>query len=120
MLTSDCTAALALVRCPKPAWYQANKAFASLTTGTRVEAISLHGSSAPGQFAAMENVIWFKLTADPPEEMRSSLPPGIKAGDTAGMIMCSLIWWNAEGKVCKELEYGRLTWEGFDITAFDK
>ena len=67
----------------------------------------------------MENVITFKLTADPPEQAKSNLPPGIKAGDSAGMVMLTALWWNTEGKVTKELEYGRLTWEGFDISAFD-
>lgn len=33
---------------------------------------------------------------------------------------CSIpkIWWNSEGKISRELEYGMLLWEGFDINAF--
>jgi hypothetical protein len=68
----------------------------------------------------MEHVVWFKLKADPPEAAKPNLPPGIKKGDKAGMINIAVLWWNEAGKITRELEYGRLTWEGFDITAFDK
>ena len=88
-------------------------------TNISVEAISLHGSSEPGSFAIMENVIRFTLKDDPPEAAKPNLPPGIKKGDSSGMIMLSTIWWDSDGKVSREFEYGRLLWEGFDINAFN-
>ncbi|RDL39996.1 Uncharacterized protein BP5553_04336 [Venustampulla echinocandica] len=109
---------LAIVRSPKAAWYQQNKGFSSLMTDVRVQAISIAGSSAPDSFAAMENVIWFTLAVDPPEAAKPGLPPGIKKGDTSGMIMMSVIWWNEEGKIYRELEYGRLLYPDFDIDAY--
>ena len=89
-------------------------------TNISVEAISLHGSSEPGSFAIMENVVRFTLKVDPPEAAKPNLPPGIKKGDSSGMIMLSTIWWDSDGKISKELEYGRLLWEDFDTGAFDK
>lgn len=88
-------------------------------TGISVEAISLHGSCEPGSFAVMENVVRFTLKVDPPEAAKPNLPPGIKKGDSSGMIMCSTIWWNSDGKIARELEYGKLLWEGFDINDFN-
>ncbi|RDL40353.1 Uncharacterized protein BP5553_00332 [Venustampulla echinocandica] len=111
---------LSIVRSPKAAWFEQNKGFSSLMTDVQVQAISLSGSSAPGSFAAMENVVWFTLAIDPPEEAKPNLPPGIKKGERAGMIMMSVIWWNQHGKIIRELEYGKLTWPGFDINAFQR
>ncbi|KAG9232099.1 hypothetical protein BJ875DRAFT_544825 [Amylocarpus encephaloides] len=111
---------LGVVRSPKAAWFEQNKGFTNLLTDLQVQAISLYGSSAPGDFAVMEHVVWFRLKTDPPEGAKPNLPPGIKKGDKAGMINVAVIWWNAEGKITRELEYGRLTWDNFDITAFDK
>lgn len=111
--------ALGIVRSPKEVWYQQNKGFAGLMTDISVEAISLHGSSEPGSFAVLENVVRFTLKVDPPEAAKPNLPPGIKKGDSSGMIMLSTIWWNSEGKISRELEYGKLLWEGFDINAFN-
>ncbi|KAL5353739.1 hypothetical protein ACLOAV_001780 [Pseudogymnoascus australis] len=111
---------LGIVRSPKETWYQQNKGFSTLMTNISVEAISLHGSSAPGSFAILENVIRFTLKVDPPEEAKAGLPPGIKKGDSTGMVMLSAIWWNEDGKVIRELEYGRLMWPNFDINAFNK
>lgn len=102
------------------AWFEQNKGFTNLLTELQVQAISLHGSSSPGAFAILEHVVWFRLKADPPEAAKPNLPPGIKKGDKAGMINIAVLWWNEAGKITHELEYGRLTWEGFDITAFDK
>ncbi|KAH8654949.1 Alpha/Beta hydrolase protein [Tricladium varicosporioides] len=111
---------ISVVRSPKLSWFEQNKGFTNLLTDLEVQAISLYGSSAPGQFAIMEHVVWFRLKIDPPEPAKPNLPPGIKKGDKAGMINIAVLWWNEEGKISHELEYGRLTWEGFDITAFDK
>ncbi|OQD67945.1 hypothetical protein PENPOL_c003G05216 [Penicillium polonicum] len=111
--------AIGIVRSPKDAWYQQNKGFSGLMTNISVEAISLHGSSEPGSFAVLENVVRFTLNVDPPEAAKPNLPPGIKKGDSTGMIMLSTIWWNSDGKVARELEYGRLLWDDFDINAFN-
>ncbi|KAJ6011671.1 hypothetical protein N7451_003083 [Penicillium sp. IBT 35674x] len=110
---------LGIVRSPKEAWFQQNKGFGGLMTNISVEAISLHGSSEPGSVAVLESVTRFTLKVDPPEAAKPNLPPGIKKGDSSGMIMLSAIWWNGDGKVVRELEYGRLLWEGFDINAFN-
>lgn len=64
-------------------------------------------------------MVWFRLKTDPPDAAKPNLPPGIKKDDKAGMINIAVLWWNAEGKITKELEYGRLTWDNFDITKFD-
>lgn len=88
-------------------------------TNISVEAITLNGSSEPGSFAVLENVVRFTLKIDPPEAAKPNLPPGIKKGESSGMIMLSTIWWNSEGKIARELEYGRLLWDGFDINAFN-
>ncbi|KFY33234.1 hypothetical protein V494_07795 [Pseudogymnoascus sp. VKM F-4513 (FW-928)] len=110
---------LAIVRSPKETWYQQNKGFSSLMTNVSVEAISLHGSSAPDSFAILENVVRFTLKVDPPEEAKAGLPPGIKKGDSTGMVMLSAVWWNKEGKVTRELEYGRLMWPNFYSNVFN-
>ncbi|CAG7942972.1 unnamed protein product [Penicillium nalgiovense] len=110
---------LGIVRSSKEAWFHQNSAFSNLMTNISVEAISLHGSSEPGSFAVMENVVRFTLKIDPPEEAKANLPPGIKKGDSSGMIMLSTIWWNSDGKIARELEYGKLLWEGFDTNAFN-
>ncbi|KAL5345656.1 hypothetical protein ACLOAV_009410 [Pseudogymnoascus australis] len=68
----------------------------------------------------MENVVWFTLAVEPPESAKPSHAPGIKNGDTAGIIMMSVIWWNEEGKVKRDLEYGKLLWPGLDIDDFQK
>ncbi|ELR05359.1 hypothetical protein VC83_09278 [Pseudogymnoascus destructans] len=109
---------LAIVRADREQWLGANRGFSSLMTDVKVQAISIDGSSEPCKFGIMENVVWFTLAVDPPEEAKPGLPPGIKKGDTAGMIMLSTIWWNEEGKVKRDLEYGKLVWPGFDIDAF--
>ncbi|OBT63428.1 hypothetical protein VE03_07156 [Pseudogymnoascus sp. 23342-1-I1] len=109
---------LAIVRANRDEWFAANKGFSSLMTNVKVQAISIDGSSDPCKFGILENVVSFTLAVDPPESAKPGLPPGIKKGESAAMIMTSLIWWNEEGKVKRDLEYGKLTWPGFDITAF--
>lgn len=119
IVTHDSFTAIGIVRSPKETWHQQNKGFSGLMTDISVEAISLHGSSEPGSFAIMENVIRFTLKVDPPEEVKANLPPGIKKGDSTGMMMLSAIWWDGNKKVIRELEYGRLLWPNFDINAFN-
>ena len=64
---------------------------------------------APGQFSVLEHVVQSRLTADPPPNAAIHLPPGVKAGEVFSMINCAILWWNGEGKMTGELEYGRLT-----------
>ncbi|KAJ5094694.1 hypothetical protein N7456_010555 [Penicillium angulare] len=109
---------LGVARCPKKAWLLQNSGFSGLLTNLSVEAISLYGSSEPGSFSVMEHVVWFTLKDDPPEAAKPNLPPGAKKGDSSGMINISLMWWNSEGKITRELEYGRILWDGFDVGAF--
>lgn len=112
--------ALKVVNVDRNVWYEINKAFVSGVTDTTVTAISLYGSSEPGSFAVMENLVSFKLTSDPSPGAADNLPPGAKAGDTVQMIMLSVLWWNADEKIIKELEYGRLVWENFTLDPFFK
>lgn len=119
-LTCRSSPALCVVNVNREIWYNINKAFVQGVTDTSVTAISLYGSSEPGSFAVMENLVSFKLTSDPPPGAADNLPPGAKAGDTVKMIMLSVLWWNEEEKIVRELEYGRLTWPGFSLDVFDK
>lgn len=84
----------------------------------RVVALNIDGSSDPGRFAVLENVLLFTLAVDPPDGAKTYLPPGIKKGDSASMIRTSLIWWDEKGLVKRDLEYGQLTWPEFDIDQF--
>ena len=52
--------------------------------------------------------------------MKPNLPPGFKKGDKGGMIKIYVMWWDEDGKVTRELEYGRLVRKDFDIKAFEK
>ena len=58
------------------------------------------------------------MLVDYPDQSGQWLPPNLKAGDTAAMIMCSIIWWDKNGKAFKDLEYGRVPWNDFDLNAF--
>ncbi|KAL2067233.1 hypothetical protein VTL71DRAFT_1657 [Oculimacula yallundae] len=107
------------IRHPKDMWYGENKGFTGLLEGLRVEAISLYGSCKPGDFAIMEHVVWFTLKIDPPKEAEIHIGTGLKKGDHAGMVNIAVLWWNEKGNICKELEYGRMTWPGFDVKDFD-
>ncbi|TAQ88145.1 hypothetical protein B7494_g3553 [Chlorociboria aeruginascens] len=89
-------------------------------TDLKVVALTLYGSSAPGHFSIMEHAVSFKLAVDPPPQAAPRLPPGAKAGDTVGMINISCLWWDYEGRCKRELEYGRLKWENFDIMDWDQ
>ncbi len=111
--------ALGIVKANSDVWYNINKQFVGLMTDLSVTALALDGSSEPGAFANLEHVVSFKLVVDPPPEAASNLPPGAKAGDTVRMINLGVLWWNKQGKICRELVYGRLTWDNFDIREFD-
>lgn len=84
------------------------------TTDTKVVAISLQGSSLPGEFAVLEYTNTFKLKVDMPYAAPhfGSLT---KAGDIVSLVGVSLLWWNEEGKVIRHCEHARVKWEGFDI-----
>ncbi|KFY28196.1 hypothetical protein V491_00571, partial [Pseudogymnoascus sp. VKM F-3775] len=110
---------LRTVRADRDTWYEVNRGFSSLLTDVEVVALNIGGSSLPGSFGILENVLSFTLAVDPPEEAKPYLHPGMKKGDSASMIMTSLIWWNLEGKIYRDLEYGQLTWSDFDINQFD-
>ena len=85
----------------------------------KVIAISLDGTSEPGGFSILEHVVLFQLITDPPESAKPNLPEGAKSGDHVGMVNLSVLYWDEEGKMSREYEYGRLTWKDFDHTAFD-
>lgn len=119
-LTRRSSLALCVVKVNRDTWYQINKGFVQGVTDTSVTALSLDGSCEPGFPGVMENLVSFKLKSDPPPGAADNLPPGAKAGDTVQMIMLSVIWWNEDGKIQKEIEYGRLTWPGFTLDAYDK
>ena len=101
--------ALAVIRAPKPVWNEINAGFTNLLTNLSVEALTLYGSTEPGAFSLMEHVVWAQLAVDPPPGGEENLPPGAKKGTKIGMINISVIWWNEEGKMLREFEYGRLT-----------
>lgn len=109
-----------MVRLPRDDWYNVNKGFTELLTDLKVIAISLYGSSEPGEFAIMEHAVSFKLAHDPPPQAVDNLPPGAKKGDPVGMINISVLWWDANGNVTREFEYGRLTWKDFDVRQWDQ
>ncbi|CZS90631.1 hypothetical protein WAI453_004089 [Rhynchosporium graminicola] len=107
------------IRHPKGMWYGENKGFTGLLDDLRVDAISLYGSCKPGEFVILEHVVWFTLKIDPPKEAQIHVGKDLKKGDKAGMVNIAVLWWDEEGKICKELEYGRMTWPGFDVKDFD-
>lgn len=84
------------------------------TSGLRFESISVHGSSAPGAFAAFEWILRLTLRAELPD-MAAHLPKGVKVGDEVRWVGVSLLWWNEEGKVKRQTDHGRLAWEGFEM-----
>lgn len=112
--------ALGVVNADRETWFGINKQFVSLMDELSVIAISLHGSSAPGAFSILEHAVKFRLTTNPPPGAEHNLPQGAKLGDTVGMINICVLWWTAEGKIARELEYGRLTWKDFDVGEFDR
>ena len=84
-----------------------------------VTALTLHGSATPGSFSILEHVVNFKLKAHPPPEVMQHLPEGSKPGDSLAMVNIGVHWWDEEGKIARELEYGRITWKGFSLDPFD-
>lgn len=86
----------------------------------RVIGLTLYGSSEPGSFSILEHVVWFKLISDPPPPSIPHLPVGAKPGDTVGMINLSVLFWDEDGLISREFEYGRLTWKDFNVTQFDR
>jgi hypothetical protein len=85
-------------------------------------ALSLDGFYNPNKYSItiLENHVSFKMKNDYPDNSGRHLPPNLKAGDSVGMIISSIIWWDKTGKVVKDLEYGRVTWDTFSIDPWDK
>lgn len=92
------------------------KYFGPATSDTKVEAISLYGSSVVGNFAVLEYQNSFKLKRDMPEAA-AHFGSLTKAGDTIVLIGVSIIYWNEEGKVKRHMEHARLKWDGFDLNS---
>lgn len=118
ILTCYSAIALGIVRLDRDMWSEANRGLSSLVKDVKVTALNIAGSPNPNQLGVLENVMSFTLKIDPPEEVKPHFPPGIRKGDTASMIRTSIISWDDEGKVTRDLEYGRLTWPDFDIDEF--
>lgn len=111
--------ALGFVRIPREQWHAINTSFATLLKDVHITAIALYGSSKPGDSSLLEHLTEVTLADDPPPGAAEQLPPGTKKGDRIGMIDLDVSWWNEDGKVTKQLVYGRTTWKTFDFHAFD-
>lgn len=90
-----------------------------MLTDVHITAIALYGSSKPGDSSLLEHLTEVTLAADPPPGAAEQLPPGTKKGDRIGMIDLDVSWWNEEGKVTRQVVYGRTTWPSFDFSQFD-
>ncbi|KAF7502196.1 hypothetical protein GJ744_006753 [Endocarpon pusillum] len=110
---------LGVIRAPRHAWNDFSAGFMNLISDLSVEALTLYGSSDPGSFSIMEDVVRFKLAQDPPPGAKENLPPGSKKGDVVSMIIISVIWWTEDGKMTQEFEYGRPTWKAFTTDPWD-
>ena len=108
-----------LVRVPRDVWYEINKGVTQAVKDWKITAITLSGSSEPGSFAILEHVNSFKLAVDPSEELQPHLPPGAKAGDHVDLINLGVVWFDAEGKISRELVYGRVAYPNFSLKPYD-
>lgn len=111
--------ALGFIRIPREQWHAINASFSTLLTDVHITAIALYGSSRSGDCSLLEHLTEVTLAADPPPGAADQLPPGTKKGDRIGMIDLDVSWWNAEGKVTRQLVYGKTTWKDFSIHQFD-
>ena len=100
-------------------FYHMNQAFSKQIGDSSVTALTLYGNSAPGSYSLLEYVVHMELTSSHPLKVRAHLPVGAKAGDEVGFINLSVLWWNGEGKIDRELEYGRFPWKDSKIGMFD-
>lgn len=111
--------ALGFIRVPREQWHAINSSFSTLLTDVHITAIALYGSSKPGDASLLEHLTEVTLAADPPPGAAEQLPPGTKKGDRIGMIDLDVTWWTEEGKVARQVVYGRTTWGSFDLSQFD-
>ena len=61
-----------------------------------------------------------ELNIDPAPEMKDKFPEGAKAGDTVGIANLCVLWWNEQGLISQEFEYGGLTWKNWSVDQWDK
>lgn len=107
-----------LVRVPRAGWYEINKGITHAVKNWKITAITLSGSSEPGSFAILEHENSFNLAVDPPANLKPHFPPGAKAGDRVNLVNLGVLWFDKEGKISKELVYGRLAWPEFSLDSF--
>lgn len=67
----------------------------------------------------LEHLTEVTLAADPPPGAAELLPPGAKKGDRVGMVDLDVTWWTEDGKLSRQLVYGRMAWPSFDPSQFD-
>lgn len=82
--------------------------------------MNLYGSSEPGHFSILEHVSLMELNIDPSPDIRDKFPEGAKAGDTVGIVNLATHWWDRDGLISQEFEYGGLTWKGFSLRQWDE
>ena len=91
------------------------KMFGGGIADVQIDCISLQGSSSPSTVTALEWAMHLKLNVEIPQ-----LAPGVGAGEKVTLVGTSLIWWNEEGKVCRQSEHGRVAWPNIDIEKMRK
>ena len=83
---------LCIVNVNRDVWYQGNVAFVSMTTDTKVTALTVGGSVDSG-YTVLENLVEFVLTMDPPPgkplhcENQNSYAS--ERGQNEGCVKCS-------------------------------
>ncbi|KAI9750017.1 MAG: hypothetical protein M1815_002065 [Lichina confinis] len=91
------------------------KMFGGGIADVQIDCISLQGSSSPSTVTALEWAMHLKLNVEIPQ-----LAPGVGAGEKVTLVGTSLLWWNEEGKVCRQSEHGRVAWPNIDIEKMRK
>ena len=100
-------------------WYHSNAHLTGLIGNLRVVGLNLWGSSEPGEHSIFEHVTLMELKIDPPPVMEWAFPKGAKAGDTVGIVNLCVLWWDAEGFIEREFEFGGLLWPGFNLDQWE-
>lgn len=85
----------------------------------RVVALNLYGSSEPGHFSVLEHITLMELSIDPASKLIDAFPRGAKKGDTVSIANMCLLWWDENGLIDQEFEYGGLTWPGWSLNELD-
>lgn len=104
-----------VVRTDREAWYEGNKHLTGLIENLRVIAINVYGSSEPGDHSLLEHITLMEMKIDPPPGLEWAFPNGAKAGDTVAIANLCVLWWDENGLITREFEYGGLTWPGFSL-----